>query len=60
MRISYNEDEDFPGQIDLWQANLERSLKGRKGQSALRDIEQALLALPEKKLILLPLKRVPA
>jgi len=51
MRINYSDEEDFPNQAFLWEANYERSLKGRKGQSALRDIEQALLALPEKKLI---------
>lgn len=51
MRISYSEDEDFPGQFALWEANSRRSLAGKKGQAALRELEQALLALPEKKLI---------
>lgn len=50
-RISYSEDEDFPGQFELWRHNLERSLKGKAGQLALRDLEAALLTLPEKKLI---------
>ena len=50
-RISYSEEEDYPGQFFLWQANVARSLKGKKGQAALRDLEAALLALPEKKLI---------
>lgn len=51
MRISYSDEEDFPGQFDLWQANCMRSIKGKKGQAALHELEQALLALPEKRLI---------
>ncbi len=51
MRIDYSDDETFAGQFELWQANCRRSLRGRKGQSALRDLEAALLTLPEKRLI---------
>jgi hypothetical protein len=51
MRISYAEDEDFAGQFFLWQANCERSLRGRQGQAELRELREALLALPEKRLI---------
>jgi hypothetical protein len=43
--------EDFPGQFKLWQANCQRSLRGKAGQAALRELEAALLALPEKRLI---------
>ena len=50
-RVSFSEEEYFPGQFDLWQANCLRSIKGQKGQVALRELEQALLALPEKRLI---------
>lgn len=50
-RISYSDEEDYPGQFDLWQANCDRSIEGKKGQAALRELEQALLELPEKKLI---------
>lgn len=50
-RISYCDDEDFQNQAYLWQANQERSINGRKGQAALRELESALLALPEKRLI---------
>ena len=49
-RINYTEDEDFPGQFDLWQANCDRSLKGRKGQRELHVLREALLALPVKSL----------
>jgi len=51
MRIGYSDEEDYPGQFGLWQANCRRSLKGRAGQAALRELEAALLALPEKRLI---------
>jgi len=51
MRINYSEDEDFPGQFELWQANCERSLRGKRGQQELRELRAALLALPEKRLI---------
>jgi hypothetical protein len=50
-RINYCDDEDFQNQAFLWEANQERSIKGRKGQAALRELEAALLALPEKQLI---------
>jgi hypothetical protein len=51
MRIGYSEDEEFGGQFELWQANCRRSLKGKKGQAALRELEAALLAMPDKRLI---------
>jgi hypothetical protein len=50
-RISYSEEEDYPGQFSLWQGNCQRSLKGKAGQAALRELEAALLALPDKRLI---------
>lgn len=51
MRIGYSDDEDFPGQFELWQANCQRSLNGKKGQAALKELEVALLALRDKRLI---------
>ncbi len=51
MRINYSDEEDYPGQYALWDANCRRSLKGRKGQAELRELEAALLALPAKQLI---------
>src|SRR5689334_20918362 len=50
MRIGYSEDEDFAGQFQLWQANCDRSLRGRKGQAALRELEAALIAMPVHRL----------
>jgi hypothetical protein len=51
MRLNYSDEEDRPGQFALWDANVRRSLKGKAGQLALRDLRDALLALPEKRLI---------
>lgn len=51
MRLNYSEDEDFPGQFNIWQANCNRSLQGKRGQAALRRLEAALVAMPTKRLI---------
>ncbi len=51
MRLNCSDEEDWPGQFELWQANCGRSLKGKAGQRALREFEAALLALPTKRLI---------
>lgn len=51
MRINWSDEEDQPGQFALWEANCQRSIRGRKGQAELRELEAALLALPEKRLI---------
>ena len=45
------EGDSFPNQSALWQANAERALKGKRGRRALADLRDALLALPEKRLI---------
>lgn len=50
-RISYSEEEDYPGQFNLFRANVNRSIAGRGGQAALRDLEAALLAMSNKRLI---------
>ena len=50
MRVNYSEDETWPGQFELWQANCERSRRGRKGQAALRELESALSAMPVQEL----------
>jgi hypothetical protein len=51
MRINYSDEEDFSGQFGLWQANCDRSLRGKKGVAVLRELEAALVALPQKRLI---------
>jgi hypothetical protein len=52
VRINYSDEEDFSGQFGLWQGNCERSIRGRKGQEELRELRAALLALPDKRLLL--------
>lgn len=44
-------DEDFPNQGAFWVANARRALKGRRGRAALAELREALLHLPEKRLI---------
>lgn len=44
-------EEPFPNAAALWQANVSRALKGRRGRKALAELREALRALPEKKLI---------
>lgn len=44
-------DEIFPGQAALINANLRRSFKGKSGRAELHILRDALLALPEKRLI---------
>lgn len=51
MRIGYIDEEQFQGQFALWQSNCARSLRGKQGQAALRELEEALVALPTKRLI---------
>lgn len=51
MRINYTDEEERPGQFALWDANCRRSMRGKAGQRELRELEAALLALPEKRLI---------
>lgn len=44
-------EEMFPNQGALWHSNLTKAIKGRRGQRDLRTLEQALLELPQKRLI---------
>lgn len=48
----FDYDEWFPNQGELWHANVLRALAGRRGQKALAELREALLALPEKRLIM--------
>lgn len=51
MRFEGDGDEYFPGQQWLWERNLERNFSGAAGQAKLRELRDALLALPGKRLI---------
>ena len=50
-RIHYDYDEQF-GELRMgaWEHNTKLAFEGKRGQAALRDLEAALLALPEPKL----------
>lgn len=47
----YDYEEWFPNQGELWRANVQRALAGKRGKKALSEMREALLALPEKRLI---------
>jgi hypothetical protein len=51
-RSSYSDDygDDFPGQINLFRANVDRSIKSRNGQARLLELRAALVAMPVKEL----------
>lgn len=51
MRFQGDDGHEHPGQEWLWEEALRRAMNGKRGQQVLRDLETALLALPEKKLI---------
>lgn len=44
------DEEDFPNQYRLYEQALENALRGKKGQRFLREVETALLALPQHRL----------
>ena len=47
----YDDDEDFPGQFALYESNLRRAIKGKRGRKFLAELREALLALPQARLI---------
>lgn len=50
-RTSWTDDDDYePGTRNLFLANLKRSMRGKAGQAALRELEAVLMAMPEKEL----------
>jgi hypothetical protein len=51
-RSCYTDDfgDDFPCQLNLYRANVDRSIASKAGQARLRELRDALTALPEKKL----------
>lgn len=44
------DDEPYPNACELFQGAVTNAVMGRRGQALLREIEEALLALPEKML----------
>jgi hypothetical protein len=51
-RSCYSEDygDEYPGQLDLFRANVQRSIRGKQGQARLRELRDALLSMPVKAL----------
>lgn len=44
-------DQEYNNQGDLWWANVRRALGGKRGRKALAELREALIHLPEKRLI---------
>lgn len=51
-RSCYSDDygDEHPGILNLFRANVERSLRSKAGQARLRELREALVALPVKAL----------
>jgi hypothetical protein len=47
----YDDESWYPNAAALWSANVDRALRGKRGKKALREMREALLALPEHRLI---------
>jgi hypothetical protein len=47
----YGDEEAFPGQFDLYLANLRRAFAGKRGRKFLAGLREALMALPEHRLL---------
>jgi hypothetical protein len=52
-RSGYTDDfgDDYPGQMELYRANVRRSILSAKGQARLKELRDALEAMPEKRLV---------
>lgn len=51
-RSCYSDDygDEFPGQLELYRANVQRSLRSKAGQARLRELRDALVTMPTKEL----------
>lgn len=50
-RFNDDGDEDFNNQQRLYAQSVQNAINGKRGQTALLELEEALLAMPEKRLI---------
>ena len=50
-RSGYNDDYDDIGSLNLYRANVDRALSGKRGQAFLREMVAALDAMPVKELV---------
>lgn len=49
-RSGYTDEEDYPGQFDLYRANVNRSLASKRGQAFLVEMAKALDEMPRKRI----------
>ena len=49
-RSGYHEDDSDNWSFIMWRGRVASSIRGKRGQALLRELEAALVALPEKKL----------
>ena len=47
-RSGYSDDGEH---LELWRANVERTIRGKRGQAFLKELLQALEQMPQKRLI---------
>src|SRR5580704_5658182 len=45
------DDENYPNEAAFWENRADMALRGKRGRKALADLKEALLALPEKRLV---------
>lgn len=50
-RSGYSEEEDEPGQFAMWRGQVASAIRGRRGQTLLREMLAAMDAMPVKRLI---------
>ena len=50
-RSNYTEEEDYGGQFAMWRGQVASAIRGRRGQMFLRELLEALDAMPDKRLI---------
>lgn len=50
-RSGYNEDDDGDGRIAMWRGQVASAIRGKRGQAFLREMIEALDAMPDKRLI---------
>lgn len=55
-RSGYSDEESYPGQFAMWRGQVMSAIRGKRGQQLLRELAEALDAMPVKELISKELK----
>jgi hypothetical protein len=50
-RSGYSDDESYPGQFAMWKGQVLSATRGKRGQKLLRELAEAMDAMPVKELI---------